>query len=336
MHPDPSALVGAIVALLANFDTLCERFCPPSPEPVPDLEAFLAVDYWRMTGAYEVPFFLLEGPNIARCDDPNALGINRANCDYSDDIGEVWRTELSDTLLVDDGLLDQSNIFSGLREIWFSSTGPEVVDAIYCSILSMDGGIELQLDPNRALSRETIETYLGSDIRSDRLYAPVSEPPDCTTEHSKSIGYLTLRLRNVTDSPITGLEITFRNFTASGPVGSDRDQNDLLLQSINSHNPSSFQDWLTSEENADVTGMIEAADESRSGLPDLLPGQSLLLPIYIFRANQTGFEDYFYRDWRLPYEISFRAENEQTTATVNFPRRDTAAVVRTFNGWYQQ
>lgn len=332
-----SVLVAAIVTLLVNFDALCERFCPPDQAPGPNLEEYFVADYWRMTGAVEVPFFLLEGPNIARCTDPNAIDINRANCEYSGKIGEVWRTELNGALLVDDGVIDQTNIMSGLREIWFASTaGHEVVDAIYCSIMAMDGGIQLTLENSRRLSRATLDVYLGKDIQSDRLLSPVSENPDCSVQYGKEIGYLILRLRNATDTPITNIQVSFRNFASSGPLGPDRKTNDLLLESIRNQNPSDFDQWLVSNQASDLFGVISAASIEQRRLPDLLPGNSMLVPIHSFRANEEGFEDYFYKDWRLPAKISFDTGGEDFNASVPFPGRNAAAVVRTFNGWYQQ
>lgn len=331
-----SALVAAIVALVVNFDTLCERFCQSEPDPIPKLEQFLVADYWRMSGAFEVPFFLLEGPRIAKCTDPNETGINRANCVYSDTIGEAWRTELSEAMLVDDGLIDQSSVLTGLRELWLSSNDREVVDAIYCSILEMDGGIELQLYDNRTLSRETLDTYLGEDIYSDRLFTPVSDNPDCTEDHSRRVGYLFYRITNVTGEPITGIRLTYINFTSSGPYGSDHSQNDLILESLRSQNPRNLKEWLKVVADSDLQRVIDNAEKSQSDLPYLLPGKSLLIPVYLFRSNKDGFEDYFYRDWRLPIEVSFNIGNQEFTASTSFPKRDAAAVVRVFNGWYQQ
>lgn len=333
-----AALLASLVAIITNLEKVRSLIFPT---PV-QTEQILGTDYWRMTGAFEVPFFLEEGPNIAKCDGKEE---HAQNCEYFDTIGEVWRTELKNAVLVDTDVIDTANLHIGLHELWQSTYANDAVDQLYCAIQAMDGGINLDLNRQNVIKRSSIDYYLGEGARSDRFSRPVSESlieaegrePPCSGKFaSRAVGFLLLRIENHTESPITNIEIEYQVFSVESAHVSSREQSDRMLTDWRALVPKTQIDWVQSTNDGQVKGWLQRTDTIAQRNPDLRARQAALIPIYVYRAQRDGFEDYFYRDWKLPVSIRFEAGGKNYEIDAPLPRRGTGAVIKTYNGWYQQ
>lgn len=336
-----AAFLAAIVAIATNINQIKKTFFPQ-----PALTShILGSEYWRLTGAYEIPFFLDEGPKIAQCSETTAAPGTDQDCELNDSIGKIWRTELNNTVIRETRVADFSDPLMGVRELWESSYESSGNDELFCTIISMDGGLELDVDPKNVIIDDAIIAYLGEEYLSGKRREPVGEQhvrafengDACAGEkHSKKIGFLLLRLQNFTDTNISNLTISYKEFRSDGAHPSNRLVSDILLADMTSLVPVSVENWANRSKQKQVTKAIQNAPQHEEFVRSLGPGESILIPIYIYRARADMFEDYFYKNWRLPIKISFEFDGTRYSLDAPLPHRHEAAVIATYEGWYQQ